>query len=194
MNTWHYMKNGAQAGPASTDELKALLASGAIKGDTLVWREGLAGWVALNTLGEFAGAVPAAPPAPPAAVTTSGGPGVYTPEAADVENNKVFGVLCYLPPLLFIVALIAARPSKFAMYHCNQGLVLTLAAIAAGIINMMLDMILVFIPFLGWFLILVLELGIFFGAITLAIMGIINAANGVCKPLPLIGNRFTLVK
>jgi len=26
------------------------------------------------------------------------------------------------------------------------------------------------------------------------VIGIINAANGVCKPLPLIGNRFTLIK
>ena len=25
MSTWHYMKNGAQTGPISTDELKALI-------------------------------------------------------------------------------------------------------------------------------------------------------------------------
>jgi hypothetical protein len=40
----------------------------------------------------------------------------------------------------------------------------------------------------------ILSLGIFIGIIALVIMGIINAANGVCKPLPVIGNRFTLVK
>ena len=193
MSTWHYMKNGAQAGPVSTDELKALLASGTIKADTLVWREGLPGWVASSTLSEFAGAAPVAPPAPPAAAS-SGGPGVLTPEADDVEKNKVFAVLSYLPPLLFIVALIAARTSKFAMYHCNQGLVLTLAAIAAGVINMVLGMALVFIPFLGWFLMSVLNLGCFVGTVALAVIGIINAANGVCKPLPYIGNRFTIVK
>jgi uncharacterized membrane protein len=186
------MKNGAQTGPATTDELKALISSGAIKADTLVWREGLASWVAANTQSEFAGVVP--PPAPTAATGTGGGPGVMTPDAADVEKNKIFGILSYLPPLLFIVSLLAARESKFAMYHCNQGLVLTLAAIAAAIANMILGMILVFIPFLGWFLMFVLHLGIFIGVVVLAIMGIINAANGVCKPLPLIGNRFTLIK
>ena len=111
-----------------------------------------------------------------------------------MEANKVFGILAYLPPLLFLVGLITARQSKFAMYHCNQGLVLTLAAIAAGIANMILDMILVFIPFLGWFLMTVLNLGIFVRIIVLVVMGIINAVNGVCKPLPLIGDRFTLVK
>jgi uncharacterized membrane protein len=80
------------------------------------------------------------------------------------------------------------------MYHCNQGLVLTLAAFAASIANMILDHILVFIPVLGWLMMAALSLGIFIGIIVLVIMGIINAVNGVCKPLPLIGNRFTLVK
>jgi uncharacterized membrane protein len=72
--------------------------------------------------------------------------------------------------------------------------VLTLAAFAASIAVMILNMVLVFIPFLGWFLMFVLHLGLFVGVIVLAIMGIINAAGGVCKPLPLIGNRFILVK
>jgi len=182
---WHYMKNGAQTGPATADEIKSQIISGAIKADTLVWREGLAAWVAANTQPDFAGVVPpAAPPSPPAAVG----------EAADVEQNKVFGILAYLPPFLFLVGLIAARQSKFAMFHCNQGLVLTLAAIAVSIANMIADMILVHIPFLGWFLMTVLNLGIFVGIIVLVVMGIINAANGVCKPLPVIGNRFTLIK
>jgi uncharacterized membrane protein len=192
---WHYMKNGVQAGPASTDEIKSLITSGAIKADTMVWREGLASWAAANTQADFAGVVPpAVPPPPPAVAGAAGGPGVFVADAADVEQNKIFGILSYLPPLLFLVGLFAARQSKFAMYHCNQGLVLTLAAIAVGIANMILGMILVFIPFLGWFLMTVLNLGIFVGILVLVVMGIINAANGVCKPLPLIGNRFTLVK
>lgn len=189
MSTWHYMKNGTQNGPASVDEVRSLLSSGALPGDALVWREGLAGWVPANSLPEFSGAAqpataPAVPP-PPGAVTT---------EAADVEKNKVFAVLSYLPPLLFLVPLLAARESKFAMYHCNQGLVLTLTAIAVGICNMVLGMILLFIPFLGWFLMSVLNLAVFVGTIALVVLGIINAVNGVCKPLPVIGERFTLVK
>jgi uncharacterized membrane protein len=179
------MKDGAQTGPATADEIKALIASGAIKGDTLVWREGLPSWVAISTQADFSGVVPpAGPPPPPAPVG----------EAADIEQNKVFAVLSYLPPFLFLVPLLAARQSKFAMYHCNQGIVLTLAAFVASIANMILDHILIFIPFLGWLLMLILNLGIFIGIVVLVIMGIINAAGGVCKPLPLIGNRFTLVK
>ena len=192
---WHYMKNGAQTGPATTDEIKTLITSGAIKADTMVWREGLASWAAANTQPDFAGVVPPPPPPPPPAPAgAAGGPGTFTPDAADVEQNKVFGILSYLPPLLFLVPLLAARQSKFAMYHCNQGLVLTLVAIAVSIANMILDVVLVHIPFLGWFLMTVLNLGISVGILVLVVIGIINAVNGACKPLPLIGNRFTLVK
>ena len=55
-------------------------------------------------------------------------------------------------------------------------------------------MVLVFVPVLGWFLMFILHLGIIISILALAIIGIINAANGVCKPLPVIGNRFTLIK
>jgi uncharacterized membrane protein len=187
MSTWHYMKNGTQAGPATTEEIQALLASGGLGGEALVWREGLAGWAPANSQPEFAGAARAVPPAPPA-------PGALTTESADVEKNKVFAILAYLPPLLFLVPLLAARESKFAMYHCNQGLVLTLTAIVIGVINAILGAVLIFIPFLGWFLLMILHLGTFIGIVALAVIGLINAANGVCKPLPVIGDRFTLVK
>ena len=90
------------------------ISSGKIKADTLIWREGLPSWVAVSTQADFAGVVPpAAPPPPPA----SGGrpqavPACFTPDAADVEQNKVFAVLSYLPPLLFLVPLLAARQSR----------------------------------------------------------------------------------
>jgi uncharacterized membrane protein len=181
---WHYMKNGAQTGPATTDELKALITSGAIKADTLVWRDSLPAWAAANTQSEFAGvAGPAVPP--PAPASASGGPGVFTPDAADVDKNKVMGILSYLGPL-WLVPLLAAKDSPFAKYHCNQGLVLILTAVAVWIVNMVL----VFIPIIGWLLMFCLSIGL----LVLCVMGIINAANGVCKPLPLIGDRFILIK
>ena len=178
-NSWHYMKNGAQTGPATTDEINALLSSGAIKGDTLVWREGLASWVAASSQSEFAGAVPAA---------ASGGPGVFTPDPADVEKNKIFGILAYLG-LLCLVPLLAAKDSPFARYHTNQGLVLFLGALCVWFPCLIIS----FIPFVNLLMLLVWPV---FGisCLVFAILGIINAANGVCKPLPLIGGLFTIVK
>ena len=62
-------------------------------------------------------------------------------DPADVEKNKVFGVLAYLG-ILFLVPLLAAKDSRFAMYHANQGLVLFLFGVAVGIV--------IAIPVLGW--------------------------------------------
>lgn len=95
-------------------------------------------------------------------------------DQADVEKNKVMGILAYI---LFFIPLLAARESKFAMYHANQGLVLFLAALAVNVIGAI-------IPFIGWFLIVPLGS---LAVVVLAILGIINAAKGLAKPLPLIG-------
>jgi len=101
--------------------------------------------------------------------------------------------LAYLG-LLFLVPLLAARQSKFAMFHCNQGLILFLASIVAWIGLAIVCFILAFIPVVGWILSMLLWLALVCGGLGLMILGIINAAKGVCKPLPLIGTLFTLVK
>ena len=194
MSTWHYMKNGAQTGPISTDELKALIASGAVKTDTMVWREGMAAWAAASTQPEFTGIAPATPPTPPPAPAAADGkPAEFTPDTADVDQNKVMGILAYLG-LLFLVPLLAARQTKFAMFHCNQGLILFLASIVAWIGLAIVCFILAFIPVVGWILSMLLWLALVCGGLGLMILGIINAAKGVCKPLPLLGTLFTLVK
>lgn len=41
---WHYTLNGVQHGPVSREELDRLVAQGSVTGETLVWREGMAGW------------------------------------------------------------------------------------------------------------------------------------------------------
>ncbi|MDO8529492.1 MAG: hypothetical protein Q7S18_02385 [bacterium] len=92
----------------------------------------------------------------------------------DVEKNKALAILAYI---IFFIPLIAAKDSKFAMYHTNQGLVLFLAAIALNIAGSI-------IPVLGWFIIL--PFGWIF-ILVAAIMGIISAFKGEMKPLPIIG-------
>jgi uncharacterized membrane protein len=95
-------------------------------------------------------------------------------ERDDIEKNKVMAILAYL---IFLLPLLAAKESKFAMYHTNQGLVLFLTAVAVNVIGGI-------VPFIGW--LIVLPLGNLF-VFVLAILGIINAAKGEAKPLPLIG-------
>ncbi len=103
----------------------------------------------------------------------------------DISENKIMGVLSYFG-ILCLIPLLAAPKSKFARYHANQGLVLLISEIAFGIVYMILSTILTFISWRLYFIVTILGLlWIVFGV--LAIIGIINAAGGKVKELPLIG-------
>ena len=108
-------------------------------------------------------------------------------DAADIESNKVMGILAYLN-ILVLIPIFAAKDSKFARFHANQGLILFVISAAWGIVSFILG----FIPIInilagivGW----VLGIIIF----VLSILGIINAAKGLAKELPIVG-KFKLLK
>ena len=106
-------------------------------------------------------------------------------DAADIQQNKTMAILAYLGPLV-LIPIFAAKGSKFARYHSNQGLLLLIACVAYnivyGIINAILLAISWRLAFIGTILSLV---GIVF--LVLAIIGIVNVCNGRAKELPLIG-------
>lgn len=106
----------------------------------------------------------------------------------DIANNKGMSVLAYIG-ILFLIPLLACPNSKFARYHTNQGLVLFLLEIAVGVVSGIIGI----IPVVGWILsgIISAVCGIF--TLILMIMGIINAAQGQAKELPLIG-KISLLK
>ena len=181
MSTWRYVQNGQPAAPVDMAALQALLTQGTLAPDTYVWKEGMANWIAAKNLPEFANcrpvAVPPVPagtvvpplPAPPKASPPSAVP---VSEAEDVEKNRVF----------------AAPNSKFAKFHANQGLVLFLASLVASVGCLVIG----FIPFVNMVLVLVMPL-LWIGWLVLVMLGIVNAAGGQCKPLPVIGH-FELIK
>lgn len=106
----------------------------------------------------------------------------------DINNNKGMSVLAYIG-FLFLVPLLACPNSKFARYHTNQGLVLFLLEFALGVVTGIIGI----IPIAGLIIggLLSAVGGIF--TLVLMIMGIINAAKGQAKELPLIG-KITLLK
>ena len=55
--------NGAQAGPFDMATLHQMAGAGTLSGTTLVWRQGMAGWLAAASVAELAGLFP--PPLPP---------------------------------------------------------------------------------------------------------------------------------
>lgn len=102
---------------------------------------------------------------------------VMVADKDDAEKNKLNAILSYLG-ILILVPLLSedAKKSPFAKFHLNQGLVLLIAAIAINMVWI--------IPVLGWIVGFVGSLFLF----VIWIMGIVAAANGDMKRLPLIGN------
>ena len=96
-------------------------------------------------------------------------------DSEDVAKNKVFAVLAYIW-ILFLIPLLAAKDSKFARYHAYQGVALFVAWVIVGVIDRLLPYSL---SGIGWLLSV--------GLLVLMVMGIINAAQGRGRPLPLIG-------
>jgi uncharacterized membrane protein len=122
-------------------------------------------------------------------------------EAQDAEENKVWGILAYI---IFLVPLLAApKTSRFARFHTNQGLVLTVGAISVNVILQIaanvveggmftsLDALSTGLSVLRVLNVVQLVLGL--GFLAFAVLGIVNAAQGNLKALPGIGS-ITILK
>ena len=116
-------------------------------------------------------------------------PEVVVDEAKDASDNKLMGILGYV---FFLIPIITgdAKKSPFVKFHTNQGMILWAAGIAYSILFTIVSII-----FSGiLFTILSLVLSIFALVIgVFGILGIINAAKGEKKELPLVGG-FDLIK
>lgn len=105
----------------------------------------------------------------------------------DIQQNKIMAVLAYLSWLV-LVPIFGAKNSPFARFHANQGLALAIAEIICWIVLG----ILVRLPLIGW--IFGLVEGVFsLVCLVFAIIGIVNAANGRAKELPIVG-KFRVLK
>ena len=107
----------------------------------------------------------------------------FTADPQDVQANKVMAILAYFG-LFVLIPLFAAKESPFARFHTNQGLILLIA----GFVIWLVSTVLTFVsPFFG-----IINL-LNFVIIVFAIIGIINAAKGEMKELPLVG-KFRIIK
>ena len=111
----------------------------------------------------------------------------------DIEQNKTMALLAYLGPLVF-VPMFAAKESKFARFHSNQGLILLIVMIAWTIIYRVLIAILINIGTFGLLALISTILSLVYIIFTiLVIIGIVNALNGKAKELPIIG-KYKILK
>lgn len=68
---WHAVIDGVQSGPHSLSEMSSFIEFGVIGPETLIWKEGLADWMAVSVIPELSSAIappphrPTPPPVPP---------------------------------------------------------------------------------------------------------------------------------
>ena len=113
----------------------------------------------------------------------------FDPE--DIAMFKRISIVAYLG-LLVLIPILCFPKSKFTRYHSNQGLILAIIEVAFYIIMGILYLL------LGRMLFFLILLGIiaFAGSVVviyLMVVGIVNAAKGRARELPVIG-KFRLLK
>jgi len=104
-------------------------------------------------------------------------------DPTDIEQNKTMSILAYLG-ILVLIPIFAAKTSKYAKYHANQGLVLFIVEFAFSIVSNIL---------LGISAVFAIFSLLYFAILALVIIGIINASSGKAKELPVIG-KYVLLK
>ena len=98
----------------------------------------------------------------------------------DIAQNKVMAIFAYIGPMVFI-PMFAAKQSKFAHFHAVQGFTLFVFEAAAYT----MAQVFMIMPYVWWlgivFYLLAVPLTVF------NVLGIIGAAKGQAKELPVIG-------
>lgn len=104
------------------------------------------------------------------------GPVIDNNPTGPVGNDKLYSILAYIG-ILWLIGLLAApeKDHAFTKNHVNNGIILCIAGIICGII-----------PVIGWLCSIVV--------LVFAIMGIVAAAQDKTYTIPLIGDKFQIVK
>ena len=101
-------------------------------------------------------------------------------------DGKSIAIISYLTIIGWVIAYVmySNNKSQLAIYHIRQSLFIMLVGIAFYIVQTML----LFIPYLGWLIsLLLIPVGLVL--FVFWIMGLIYAINGEEKPIPLIGAK-----
>ncbi len=110
--------------------------------------------------------------------------------SGDINENKIFAVLCYIPFVCLYPVFAVARKSAYVKFHANQGLVLFLSQIIIAALLWLAEFALGLIPFVG--AILAFPFSVLSWAIELLmfaaiVYGIYLAALGKAREMPIIG-------
>jgi uncharacterized membrane protein len=104
-----------------------------------------------------------------------------TPAASGMYGKSI-AIIRYFTWIGWIIAFVMfnSNKSQLAAYHLRQSLALMILGILVYIVQIML----IFIPFLGWAIAILLWICL----VVLWVLGLVAAINGEEKPMPVIGS------
>ena len=96
-------------------------------------------------------------------------------------DGKSIAIISYFTWIGWIIALVLhnSNKSQIGAFHLRQ----TLALMILGILAYVVQIMLVFVPIIGWAIICLIWIGL----LVLWILGLVAAINGREKPMPVIG-------
>jgi uncharacterized membrane protein len=108
-------------------------------------------------------------------------PAPVTPTEIAAPEDKTVAIVSYLTLIGFIIAVVmhGNKKTKLGAFHLRQGLGLLVTGLAGGIALMI-------IPVIGWIISPLFWLAMF----VLWVIGLIGAANGQMKLVPLVGEHY----
>jgi hypothetical protein len=109
--SWFYAANGQQQGPYPEAQLRDLITRGMVGTDTLVWTEGMSGWL---RAGDIPGLVPGGSGPPPAYAPPGGPPSVASGSYGGGALSIYVSVLeLFWRSLVFIIGMVLVIPSPW---------------------------------------------------------------------------------
>jgi len=116
--SWFYASNGQQQGPLVEDQLRDLIARGAVRADTLVWSEGMAGWQKAGEIPGLMSMPPGSPSMPQGGSPPVMGGGYGGAVSADLPVWSLLG-----HSLVYVIGIALVIPAPWAATWFNRWLV-----------------------------------------------------------------------
>lgn len=105
------------------------------------------------------------------------------------DPGKTVAILSYCTLIGWVIAIVLhndkSNKSELGAFHVRQGLGIFITSFAMMIISF----IFMFIPFIGWIISIVINIG-YIGIFILWILGLIGAVNGEKKLVPVVGQLY----
>jgi len=104
--------------------------------------------------------------------------------APNTADDRTVAILSYITIIGFIIAIVLYSSKKTVLggFHLRQ----VLGLIVTGLVFWVASIVLMFIPILGWLVVL----GGWLAFLFMWLMGLIAAVNGQQKPMPILGAKY----